>query len=67
MFFGIIASLFGVFAIIFIEEFFKSLTLTEIETLRILLYMMVFNVIVSSINGIFDSNIVYRKEKGEQI
>lgn len=62
MFFGIIASICGVVAIVFIEDFFKSLTLAEIGTLRILLYMMVFNVIVSSINGIFDSNIVLNEK-----
>ena len=62
MIFGIIAASLGLIAILFIDDFFTGLTTIEINHLRILLYMMVFNVILSSANGLFDSNIVLNEK-----
>ena len=62
MVFGVVASILGITATFFVDDFFLELTNPEIKKLKVLLYMMIFNVILSSINGLFDANIVLNEK-----
>ena len=61
MAFAAMAIIFGIVLSVRLEAIFIELNSIEISKLKVLLYMMLGNVVLTSINGIFESNIIYNE------